>query len=575
VEEGQLMRGAHVLLLAIPMAAGYRPASRPRHTAAAARVVSPLLQIPSSSRWTTVVTPNDPMSPKHLHNQLPGDSTIMPTRGLNATTLYERANLLLQTHSPEEAAILLQRLTRLTPNNGKVWMKLANVYRKRRNYKDGERTLRRAVETCPSNALLRQALADFCRERRRYAEARSHYREAMKLEPSLASVYDSWGRMEATLGHSGAAAALFERGLKLQPSARLCHALGVLLDRQGASGQARTVLTRGLQLPGEETNPQLQHALAMVEVRAGNSGAARALFSMVIDQHPRFTMAHLSLGQLEERLGNLQAARRHYEAGATTPQRGGQLGAVQLWQSWARIEFRLERTSAALATYKRATQLYPKDAQLLVGWAKLEGEYGDAGRARSLFERATSSATAATPYAFQCAAALEQRAGDAAAARSLLRRGAALVLDDDETAKSQMLPLLHAWAVLEWRDGERRQARSLFDRAEAAGRAPCGWLLQWRARFEGDTGHSVLARHYYARAVNAAPLDVSAWHMWAEFEAEQGDEKRATVLSKHAQFVETQALLANALSGGARSGATQRSPLSAADMYTWASPPKQ
>ena len=47
------------------------------------------------------------------------------------------------------------------------------------------------------------------------------------------------------------------------------------------------------------------------------------------------------------------------------------------------------------------------------------------------------------------------------------------------------MPLLHAWAVFEWRHDDRRAARSLFARAEEeAGNEPCSWLHQWRARFE-------------------------------------------------------------------------------------------
>lgn len=512
----------------LALVSGWQPKPLSRSAIGPSRSAPPLLQLPVSS-GSRLPAHTAEAAPKRQRSTLPlpgGVSAILPTGTHNATALYEQANLLLQTHRDKDAAVLLQRLTVLTPENGRVWMKLANVYRKWRDHKAGERTLRRAIGACPTNPLLRQALADLCRERKRYAEARSHYREAMKLDFALSSVYDSWGRMEALLGNSAAAAALYERGLKVAPSARLCHALGVLLDRQGAAEQARAVLRRGLQLPREDHNPQLLHALAMVEVRAGHTGVARKLFTAVLDHHPRFTLAYLSLGQLEERLGNLQAARRHYEAGAITPQRGGQLGAVQLWQSWARIEQRLERPAAALATYKRATQLYKDDAQLLVGWAKLEGEHGDVGAGRALFARAISSVAARSPYAFQCAAALEIRSGDVEAARALYTQGAAVRVKPHEAAATERMPLLHAWAVLEWRQGERREARRLFDCAEAAADAPCGWLLQWRARFEaeGKRAPLVLARHYYGRAVNAAPLDSSAWSMWAELEAEHGNE---------------------------------------------------
>ena len=563
-----------LLLLTLAVVSGWQAAPRVRSPVGPSRSASPLLKLPVSS-GVRLTTATGVVAPKFQRPATApgGVSTILPTGTptgtLNATALYAQASLLLQMHSDKEAAVLLQRLTLLTPENGKVWMKLANVYRNQRDYKMGERTLRRAIDACPTNALLRQALADLCRESRRYPEARSHYREAMKLEPALSSVYDSWGRMEAQLGHSAAAAALYERGLKHAPNARLCHALGVLLDRQGAAEKARSVLKRGLRLPNEDRNPQLLHALAMVDVRAGDMGSARKLLSAVLEHHPRFTLAYLSLGQLEERLGNLQAARRHYEAGAITPQPGGNLGAVQLWQSWARIEQRLERPALALATYKRATQLYKDDAQLLVGWAKLEGEHGDVGTSRALFARAVSSVAKHSPYAFQCAAALEVRCGDVEAARALYAAGAAVrVLPQGPTATERM-PLLHAWAVLEWRHGERREARRHFDEAEAASDSACGWLLQWRARFESESS-LVLARHYYGRAVNAAPMDSSAWSMWAELEAEHGNEERATALSRHAQQVETKALLANALGGGAR---TRGSPLSAADLYQWANPP--
>lgn len=101
--------------------------------------------------------------------------------------------------------------------------------------------------------------------------------------------------------------------------------------------------------------------------------------------------------------------------------------------------------------------------------------------------------------------------------------------------------MLHAWAVFEWRHDDRRAARSLFARAEEeAGNEPCSWLHQWRARFEADGGNVVLARHYYARAVNAAPLDASAWRMWSELEAEHGDGERAAMLTRHAQVMEVE-----------------------------------
>jgi len=123
--------------------------------------------------------------------------------------------------------------------------------------------------------------------------------------------------------------------------------------------------------------------------------------------------------------------------------------------------------------------------------------------------------------------------------------------------------MLHAWAVFEWRQGDRRAAKKLFVRAEKAASGPCGWLFQWHARFEADGGNVVLARHYYARAINAARHDTTAWRLWAELEEQAGDSERAKVLSRHAQEVETEACLLDAIGTRRR----HKNPLSRADLY--------
>ena len=234
----------------------------------------------------------------------------------NATALYTRANRLLQTHQIVDAIGVFEQLALLTPDDGRVWVKLMSAYKRARKPARAEATIHRAIAACPRNARLRQALADLCRGRRAYVEARTHFRAAMELEPTLASVYDSWGRMEASLGEAATAAALYEKGLEIAPSARLCHALGVLLDTRGAAAPARAVLRRGLSLPNEEANPQLLHALGMLEVRAGNHADARSNFQAAIREHPHFTMGYLSLGQVRPaRSSSVRRRRGGMEAG--------------------------------------------------------------------------------------------------------------------------------------------------------------------------------------------------------------------------------------------------------------------
>ena len=451
---------------------------------------------------------------------------------------YDDAVVLQQTRRHRAALDLLEELSVRTPEDGRVWMRIMRAHKQAGRRSMAEAAIKSGIEACPANARLRQALADLCREGGRHDEARLHFRQAMTLDRELVSIYDSWGRMEAALGQHSLAASLFKRGLAIEPRARLHHALGVLLDKVGETEAARVTLRAGLDLSDEQHNPQLLHALGMLEGNAGDVGRARAHFMAAIEHHPTFTLAHLSLGRLEESLGRLQAARRQYAAGATTPQPGGGLGPPQLWHSWASAELALGRAASARRIYGRASRLYPRDAPLLIEWARLTAAADHGEEAREIFARALNLPEPSA-YAHQCAAALEQKLGDIDAARSLFERGAALP-DEGRDARGRApgkVALLNAWAVFEWKQGREIFARELFGRAEGLAPAPCSWLFQWRARFEAEHANYALSRHYYARAVNAAPRESSAWRLWGELEAEHGEAARsATYLARSAEL---------------------------------------
>ena len=280
---------------------------------------------------------------------------------------------------------------------------------------------------------------------------------------------------------------------------------------------------------------------------------------------------------------------------------GGGRGTVQLWQAWARVEASLGQRAHAERLYERACKYYPRDAELPLQWGKMcaaeaarlraalaaaevgvdpidareaaaaeddnEEAAGEAplgaaaargeqmgvaravdeleGRAGRLFARAVALPSA-TPYTFQCAASLEEQRGKPEAARALFEKG----VDACKGESGALVRALHAWAAAEWRAGELRRARALFERAQEAATEPCGWLLQWHAQFEADCGRLAVARHYYARAVNAQPLESSAWRLWADLEEGAGNAKLAETLAIRAREADTEACLLEGAGGG-------------------------
>ena len=72
--------------------------------------------------------------------------------------------------------------------------------------------------------------------------------------------------------------------------------------------------------------------------------------------------------------------------------------------------------------------------------------------------------------------------------------------------------------------------------------ANCGDGEQCSAGFHDDEGGPLkallLSRHYFARAVNAARHDSTAWRMWAELEREHGDSRLAGTFNSRATLEE-------------------------------------
>ena len=125
--------------------------------------------------------------------------------------LYQRAVRAARRRKFDEARQLYEQVAERNPKEGRVWIRLAQLYSHTRRYRGGELVLRHGLKLNRGNAVLRQALGDYMRVTYgKWDEAREHYRQAMALNRSLASVYDAWGRMETSLGNPKLAATLFQ-----------------------------------------------------------------------------------------------------------------------------------------------------------------------------------------------------------------------------------------------------------------------------------------------------------------------------------------------------------------------------
>ena len=99
--------------------------------------------------------------------------------------LAAQADRLLQMHRYRDAIKVLERLSKATPEDGRVWMQLSQGYKRSRRMRDAEAAVRRGIEACPQNARLRQALGELLGiHRTRNLLHRSHRGGSLRSLPS-------------------------------------------------------------------------------------------------------------------------------------------------------------------------------------------------------------------------------------------------------------------------------------------------------------------------------------------------------------------------------------------------------
>jgi Tfp pilus assembly protein PilF len=68
-------------------------------------------------------------------------------------------------------------------------------------------------------------------------------------------------------------------------------------------------------LADQPTDPFLNHALALEEIKVGNDESARELFEQLLERNPDYVGSYYHLGKLHERLGDESKAIAVYEKG--------------------------------------------------------------------------------------------------------------------------------------------------------------------------------------------------------------------------------------------------------------------
>ena len=347
----------------------------------------------------------------------------------------------------ELAKELITQLLTLTPNDARLYRRLARMASEEGNVSGARSILQQGIRRLPHNGYLWQGLGQLELKQGDPAQARTHLRKAIEVDPSLPHAYHALGTLEHTQGRIANAMNILKQGIQYCPTNhRLHHALGDLYRGAKLMDDAERSYKRALEHSQPVSHCFAFSALAYVSYEKNKLEECRHwLRKSVALNNGRHAQGWVSLAQLEESETNIDTARSvciaaitQYERGliemkqrhvkqfqkrnpnrqppmlmipdhdqvtassnpleiknqllSTVPRYRSGDRFLKLYRNWARLEERHGSFETVDEVYGRASHAFPYEYKLTLDWANYHASMKNSERARTLFMKACNKA---------------------------------------------------------------------------------------------------------------------------------------------------------------------------------------
>ena len=213
----------------------------------------------------------------------------------------------------DDAQTLYASVCKTDPTDAEAWVKLSVVQFRLGRNEEAESCARRALLIEPNHSFARQTLATILQHQGKLDEASSILQCTLAQQPNSSEALVNLARLREEQGNLKEAFDLFHQALDLQPESLYVLAKRAeLLEKEGRLTESEAIIARGLaQMP---SSPILNLAAARLDRRMSRHAEAAARLEAVLGQPmPQDLGAeiHLLLGQLQDRLGNIDKVLPH------------------------------------------------------------------------------------------------------------------------------------------------------------------------------------------------------------------------------------------------------------------------
>jgi tetratricopeptide (TPR) repeat protein len=340
---------------------------------------------------------------------------------------------------------LLETLLQVTPNDARIYRRLARMFSEQGHLDRARATLQQGLRRMPDNPWLWHGMATLelthgCAKH----QARRFFQKAIRVDPTFAHSYHALGTLEHNQGNIAHSMKILKQGIDYCPTNhRLHHALGDLYRGAKLLEDAKRSYRRAL-----EHGPPVSHcfaysSLASVAYEQTQPDEARRWLQKSLQvNNGRHAQGWIALAQLEEAEDNTEKARlvcmaaiakyergliemrqryknnRHYNnleekksvmkpilTSLTNPldvknlllakvprYRSGDKF-LKVYRNWARLEERYGSFDSVDQVYDRASLAFPLEYKLTLDWARFHATMRNHDRARSLFMEACTKAS--------------------------------------------------------------------------------------------------------------------------------------------------------------------------------------
>ncbi|KAG7348603.1 tetratricopeptide repeat protein [Nitzschia inconspicua] len=205
---------------------------------------------------------------------------------------------------------LLESLLTITPNDARVYRRLARMYSEQGDVDVARATLQRGIRRMPKNPWLWHGLGQLELSNGQTDLGIECYQRAIREDPTFAHSYHAWGIYEYSQGRIASAMKILKKGVEYCPTNhRLHHALGDLYRGAKLLKDADRSYRRALREGPPVSHGFAYSALACVAYEEGNVDEARRwLYRSIQLNNGRHAQGWLALAELEEAEGNPQKA---------------------------------------------------------------------------------------------------------------------------------------------------------------------------------------------------------------------------------------------------------------------------